>query len=128
MNVFIKLAGLSFLSAIPLGASAQTSSMEVRGEARHEERVSFADLDLRKGWDQRVLRQRVHAASDRVCRIVAGPLYETDPGGPGTLDQGLTCADIAYADAKPQIEAAIDGAVVERSLALSAVRVVYPVR
>lgn len=62
-------------------------------------RVSFADLDLNQARHERKLNLRVAGAVKRVC------LYEDRTG---LQDRGYyTCADDAWADARPQIAQAV---------------------
>lgn len=63
-------------------------------------RVGFADLNLRSEAGVAALKQRVHAAADRLClSIGVEPLQ--------TRMQTLTCRDGAIASAAPQVRQAI---------------------
>jgi UrcA family protein len=77
------------------------ATVELHHHPRH-------DLDLRNTNDQRTLKVRVRHASKHVCREAGGPIPEIGFGA--GRDGSLTCADLTYNDAKPQINAAIDSA------------------
>ena len=88
--------------AAPLAAQEPTV---VTGKHRpaYQERVSFADLDLRRRSAQQTLKRRVYRAADRVCRQAEGPLPSNSFG----LGSPLTCTDLTYRAARPQIVTAI---------------------
>ena len=89
--------------------------MTVTGQPVYQERVSFADLDLRNSGDRQKLKGRVHRASDRVCIAAEGPIPRYSPSwGRNGVE---TCSDLAYDAAHPQIAAAIDRARSGRQLA-----------
>lgn len=95
------------LFAAPL-AMAETVVVPGESQPVYQERVSFGDLDLRNGSGQRILRNRVTAASKKVCRQLEGPFPSYR--APGNRDMDKTCADLTYDTARPQISAAIDRA------------------
>ena len=95
--------------------------MTVTGQQFYQERVSFADLDLRSGWAQQTLRRRVDNASERVCRDAYGPFTDTDFVPSGRINAGMTCASLTYRDARPQIRVAIARAKAGLQLATSLV-------
>ena len=84
--------------------------MTVKGEPIYQERVSFADLDLNQRAHQRQLRVRVHAAADRVCIAAYGPNGAQGLAAISIAGQEMTCSEVAYATARPQITRAIDNA------------------
>lgn len=104
-NFSVPLLGLAtVLVAAPLAAQ---EPMTVTGEHRqvYQERVSFADLDLRKWPAQQLLKSRVRRASSSLCFKAEGVIHD-QPG----INGGLSCDDQTYLDARPQIVAAIDKA------------------
>lgn len=103
--------------AVPLAAEQPTVVTGER-QAVYQERVSFADLDLRNGSGQRMLKWRVHRASESVC-IQAVGLIEANLPGPSWRGNEPSCTVQTYAAAKPQIAAAIDRAESGRQMALS---------
>ena len=103
------LAIAAILVAVPLAAQDLTV---VTGERQptYQERVSFADLDLRQRSAQQTLKGRVQRAADRVCSDAEGPFPDYGASGYGRDDPSLSCADLTYSDARPQILAAINRA------------------
>ncbi len=93
------------LVAAPLAAQEPTVVTGAH-QPTYQERVSFADLDLSQGSAQRALKTRVRRAADRVCIEAEGPLPSYGYG----FGSDLTCADLTYNHARPQIVAAIDRA------------------
>jgi UrcA family protein len=95
--------------------------MIVRGHQQkvYQERVGFADLDLRQSHDQRTLKTRVRNASERVCLKAEGPFPEY--GFALSKDASLTCADLTYNNAKSQISSAIQGVEAGRQVAMALV-------
>jgi UrcA family protein len=91
------------LVAVPLAAQ---ESVTVTGQPVLQERVSYADLDLRGGSARQTLKVRVYRAADRLCALADGPFPNNQFG----LGSAPTCAELTYADAQPQIRAAIDRA------------------
>jgi UrcA family protein len=77
-----------------------------------QERVDYADLDLRDRDNQVVLVSRVKKASGRVCDIV----YKRE--SPVVKFNGR-CPQRTYRDAKPQIDVAIANARDGRRVAIS---------
>lgn len=116
--LMLSLAGL--IVGVPALPAIGQDNLVVRGEPEQEvfqERVSYAELDLRNGGDQRTLRRRVSAASERVCRQAVGPLPDYGIGwGP---EAGMTCVDLTKKDAQPQIRSAIRRAKAGEQLAVS---------
>lgn len=122
MGTGIHFSSLAALAFIPLAAGvAAEERLEVKGTTVYQEVVQFSDLDLMRRTDQSILRQRVTRAADLVCQRAEGPLYDTDLVGPGHIDAGLNCAEIAYRDARPQIDTAIGQSSQGRGVALSAI-------
>ena len=107
------LALAAALVAAPLAAD---EPMTVTGQPLYQERVSFADLDLRNGSAQQALKRRVHNASERVCIEAEGPFN----ANVGYMDQP-SCTEATYADARPQIRTAIGRAKAGLQLATSLV-------
>ena len=101
---------LALAAALVVAPLAAEQPMTVTGQSMAQERVSFADLDLRQSGAQQTLRIRVKRASDRVCRQAEGPFPDVGVSGFGRDDPSLTCTDLTYADARPQLRAAIDRA------------------
>ena len=93
------------LVAVPLAAQEPTVVTGAH-QPTYQERVSFADLDLRQFSKQQTLKTRVRRAADRVCIEAEGPFPSYGYG----FGSDLTCADLTYNHAKPQIVAAIDRA------------------
>ena len=112
------------LIAIPLMAE---EPMIVEGKPVYQERVSTADLDLREWGAQLTLKRRVHHASERVCLQAEGRFALSGVPGFGPEYSRLTCADLTYADARPQITAAIQRAKAGEKVAMALV-IATPVR
>lgn len=102
---FIAVAAL--FSASPVFAD---QPLTVTGQHVYEERVSYTDLDLNQSSHQRVLRTRVHKASDRVCIAAFGKEGARDVVPYGYRGAGMDCTDFTYAAARPQIADAIRNA------------------
>lgn len=100
------LALAAVLVTAPLAAD---EGAVVTGERQpvYQQRVSFSDLDLQRWGDQQALRRRVHRASNQVCVEAFGPIGAADTGLAGTRDAGMSCGDLTYREARPQISAAI---------------------
>ncbi len=77
-----------------------------------EEKVGFADLDLRNQSNQQMLISRVRQASDRVCDVI----YR---GESPIVKFNGRCVQRTYRDAKPQIDLAIANARNGRQVAIS---------
>ena len=109
---FIAIPLCSFGAALLAAPVVAEEPMVVTGEHQpvYQQRVSFNDLDLRRWGDQQALRRRVHRASDRVCAEAFGPMGAADIGRPGSRDANMSCADLTYREARPQIIAVIDRA------------------
>lgn len=107
------------LLAVPLAAQGP---VVVSGQSQpaYQERVSFGDLDLRRGAAQESLRTRVKQAAKRVCREAEGP------SGYGTHGPWLTCADLTYNNARPLIAVAIGRAKAGHRFAASAFTISTP--
>jgi len=91
------------LFATPLAAQNPVS---VTGQPVYQEPVSYADLDLRDSSGRQKLIARVHRAAKRVCtQFEWSNPYETTGfmSSPG-------CTELTYANARPQIRAAVDRA------------------
>jgi UrcA family protein len=101
---FIAQPLLALAVALVITPLAAQEPTVVTGKHRpiYQERVSFADLDLRRGSGQRLLRSRVRRASSDVCFKAEG--VDHDRLG---VRGGLSCDDQTYQDARPQISAAI---------------------
>ena len=80
-----------------------------------QQRVSFADLDLRENAARATLRRRVQSAAGGICNRLGRVAGETD------VNVIWSCADQAYRDARPQISAAIGRARSGESMATSLV-------
>jgi UrcA family protein len=112
------LALAVMLVAAPLAAQDATV---VTGERQpvYQERVSFDDLDLRQWSAQQALKTRVSRASTRVCKQAVGPFPDVGVPGYGRDDPSLTCADLTFNDARPQILAAIERAKAGQQMAMT---------
>jgi UrcA family protein len=102
----------SAAAAVLVGAPAFAQSVEeltVTGHASRNHRdsisriVSFADLDLTRQSDRRMLRARVNDAASDVCEELNEP-----PPAPGNL--GRSCQEIARRDAVGQVRLAVTAA------------------
>lgn len=93
------LAVAAAFAAAPLAAD---QPMTVTGQQLYQERVSFADLDLRSWSAQQALRRRVNHASERVCIAAEGPFSANI----GFMSQP-SCTEQTYQAARPQIAYAI---------------------
>jgi UrcA family protein len=102
LPVCVLCAGL--FAASPAAAN---EPMVVEGQHIAQERVSFADLDLRNWGAQAALRRRVRNASHNVCVAMEGPITDMTYSLAGTRDAGMTCTDVTYNHARTQILAAI---------------------
>jgi UrcA family protein len=112
MNMTDKILKISLFAVLAFSqtpAFAEDGPMVVEGKSVFQERVGYRDLDLRVGEDQRILRKRVFAASDRVCVAADGPNYRSNVtmSGSARVPGGLNCADLSFRAARPQIRAAI---------------------
>jgi UrcA family protein len=106
----------AWLVAAPLAAQEPTVVTGERQPA-YQERISYADLDLR-GWSaQQTLKGRVYRAADRVCSQANGPFSINEIG----LGSSLNCADSTYKATRPQIKAAINQAKAGQNLAAAVV-------
>lgn len=76
-----------------------------------QERVSYADLNLRFKENQQVLISRVKGASTRVCNI----LYDGNRFG----EFASRCPQVVYRNARPQINLAIANARNGKQVAMS---------
>ncbi len=107
-----KILKISLFAALAFSQAptyAEDGPMVVEGKSIYQERVGYRDLDLRIRDDQRILRKRVFAASDRVCVAADGPNYRDNftTSGHAGVPAGLHCADLSFRAARPQIRAAI---------------------
>jgi UrcA family protein len=75
-----------------------------------QEKVSFADLDLRNSQAQRQLESRVRHASHRVCRQSEGTFADLGVPRIARYDPTFICPDLTYNEARPKIHAAFDRA------------------
>ena len=99
------LAVAAAFAAAPLAAE---EPLTVLGQQQlYQERVSFVGLDLTRWSGQQALRSRVRHASERVCIALEGPFGVSSFSAPGMLDTNITCSDLTYAAARPQIADAI---------------------
>ena len=115
------LALAAVFAAAPLAAEEATV---VTGERQpvYQERVSYADLDLRQGSARQALKVRVFHAADRLCTQAEGTMPFSGIG----LGSSQSCTDLTYQDTKPQINAAIARARAGQQLAAMAVVVSAP--
>ena len=113
------------LLAVPLAAQGP---VVVSGQSQpaYQERVSFGDLDLRRGAAQESLRTRVKQAAKRVCREAEGPNAGYGVSGYGTHGPWPTCADLTYNNARPLIAVAIGRAKAGHRFAASAFTISTP--
>ena len=112
---------LALAAALVAAKLVADEQLTVTGQPLYQERVSFADLDLRNSSAQQTLRRRVDNASERVCRDAYGPFTDTDFVPSGSINAGMTCASMTYDDARPQIRVAIARAKAGLQLATSLV-------
>ena len=102
------------LVAITTPLTAQDTIVE--GSPRRsndiQERVSYADLDLRNQSNQQMLISRVRQASNRVCDVVFR-------GQSAMVKFTSRCPQRIYRDAKPQIDFAIANAQNGKRVAIS---------
>jgi UrcA family protein len=98
------LALVAALVSIPLAAKEPMVVTGERGHPVYQQRVDFADLDLRESQARSVLVRRVKAAAWAVCIAAEGRQSAEwalrDPDG--------NCPNSTYQAARPQIRAAID--------------------
>lgn len=100
------------LVAAPL-AAREPMTVTGQSQSAYQERVSFADLDLRQWKAQQLLKGRVYRAADRLCSEAEGPFSSINIG----LGSSLNCTDRAYNAARPQIAVAINRARIGQNLA-----------
>jgi UrcA family protein len=103
MNMTDKILKISLFAVLAFSqtpAFAEDGPMVVEGKSVFQERVGYRDLDLRVGEDQRILRKRVFAASDRVCVAADGPNYRSNVtmSGSARVPGGLNCCSGRYRD------------------------------
>ncbi|MEP7350866.1 MAG: UrcA family protein [Sphingorhabdus sp.] len=105
---------LAIVAALTAPLAAQDTIVEgaaQRGDYA-EERVGYADLDLRDRSNQQMLVSRVRQASNKVCDIVyrnVSPMVKFNE----------RCTHRSYRDARPQIDLAIANAQEGRRVAMS---------
>jgi UrcA family protein len=104
--------GLTF--AMMTALNAQDTVVEGRSQSQDivEERVGFADLDLRDSGHQQMLVSRVRQASRNVCNIV----YEDRPMAEKFYAR---CPQRSFRAARPQIDVAIANALNGRKVAMN---------
>lgn len=121
MTVRQKVRHTAASLAIPMALVAVTTPLAaqdtiVEGTPQRsnyvEERVVFADLDLRNRDNQQILISRVMQASGRVCDVV----YQ---GVSPIVKFRERCEQRSYRDTKPQIDLAIANARNGRQVAMS---------
>lgn len=118
------LAISAMLAAAPLVAEQPVVVTGRQAEPVYQERVSFADLDLRNLTSQQQFRARVHDAAERVCVQAVGR-FEPRLSG---LSMESTCASRTYRIARPQIVAAIHRATSGQPHPATALIVTAPAR
>lgn len=108
-------------STVIVAPVSAESPMIVSGkqEQVYQERVSFSDLDLRQRVAGQTLRSRVKNASDRVCIQAEGFVPRYGVYGYSHQDPSLTCADLTYAQAEPQMKAVFDRAKAGQQVAIT---------
>jgi UrcA family protein len=115
-NFGCRIASLAFIVAATISAPLAAQDTLVEGKIipkdRAEERVGFADLDLRDYSGQQVLISRVKQAARNVCRVV---LRDETPEAKAYS----VCPRTSFKNAKPQIEKAIANAQDGRSVAMN---------
>jgi UrcA family protein len=107
------------LVAAPLAAQERVT---VTGQPVFQERVSFADLDLRQLQGRQTLNARVYRVADRLCAQAEGPFLENSVG----FGSSPGCAELTYRNAKPQIAAAVQRAKAGQQLTAMTVVVSAP--
>ena len=114
-RLFVKFGATAAL-AILLNTPLQAQETVVQGKVQRsdiiQERVAYADLNLREQPNQLILVSRVKKAANRVCNII----YQGEP--PMEVFQS-GCRRKTYSDAKPQIELAIANAQNGKQIAMS---------
>ena len=105
---------LAMVTAIAAPLSAQDTVVEGKAQSRDyvEERVGFADLDLRDSGHQKMLVTRVRQASRNVCDIV----YRNESMREKFYAR---CPQRSFRAAKPQIDIAIANALDGRKVAMN---------
>ncbi len=111
------------LVAAPLAAEEPVT---VTGQPQLQERVSFADLDLRQWSAQQMLKRRVYRAAEKVCAQAEGPLADSSLGYGSWFLSAPPCTELTYKDARPQIASAVQRAKAGQQLAALAVVVSAP--
>lgn len=106
-------------TTVPLAAK---EPVVVTGEPVYQQRVDFADLDLRRSQGRQTLFRRVMRASTDVCIRYEGRInLDKVMGG-----EQNTCPSRTYRVARPQIMAAIRRAERGEALAATALTVAAP--
>lgn len=102
--------------AILFGAPMQAQDTIVEGKFQRsdlvQERVAYADLNLREQPNQLILASRVRKAANRVCDVIyrgQHPIVKIES----------RCPQKTYKDAKPQIDLAIANALNGKHVALN---------
>ena len=107
--------GVTIALAITFSTPLKADDTVVQGKPQRDglvqERVSYADLNLRFKENQQVLISRVKGASRRVCNI----LYDGNRFG----EFAGRCPHVVYRDARPQINLAIANARNGKQVAMS---------
>ena len=108
----LTLATLAAATAVLAGAPALAQTIEqltVTGHALRNERmsisraVSFADLDLTRAADRRMLRMRISDTAGDICEELNEP-------PPSAANLGRSCQDIARRNAMDQVRVAVANA------------------
>ena len=114
-RLFIKI-GATVALAISTATPVQAQDTVVQGKVQRsdvvQERVGYADLNLREQPNQLILIKRVKKAAMRVCNI----LYRAE--GPMAVFESR-CPHRTYHGAKPQIDLAIANSQNCRQVAIS---------
>lgn len=106
------IMALAISTATPLMAQDTIVQGKVQRSDLVQERVAYADLNLREQPSQLILISRVKKAATRVCRII----YQGEH--PLALFESR-CPYKTYSDAKPQIDLAIANARNGKQIAMS---------
>lgn len=105
-----------FIALVAFTAPLIAQDTVVEGASRRsndvQQRVSYADLDLRNQSNQRMLITRVRQASNNVCDVVFR-------GESPIAKFTSRCPQRTYRDAKPQIDLAIANAQNGKRVAIS---------
>lgn len=115
VNRTIRAGIILTLVAIPVPVAARETIVEGSPSQRSnllQERVEYADLDLRNQSNQRMLMSRVRHASNRVCDIAFR-------GESPMVKFTSRCPQRIYRESKPQIDLAIANAQNGKRVAVS---------